>query len=200
MKEYRLVPDPLTSIFTSRFFIIVTIGFLLFSLINFQSEMTVLLLILMGILVSTNLWSLFAVSNMEIHFKIDKHRVFPDEEIRVDVRAANKKLLPVWLKVSLGFARSCFLSKSPASHSNFLLWFQESSFTWNLTSLKRGCFNIGRPEIVISDLFGFFPRQHIRKDTQDVIVFQVSVHSQLQTKNFSGFQGPKVLSWTRSTS
>jgi uncharacterized protein (DUF58 family) len=171
MKEYKPVSDPLTSMFTSRFLFYVTLSFFFISLLNYQSEMTVLTLIVLGILFFTMIWSRFSVSNMKVEFKVDKHRVFPDEEIRIDVRAENNKLLPVWLKVTLKFTQSFFVSKSPTSDNCFLLWFQRSSFTWKLTSLKRGCFKIGHPQIAVSDLFGFFPKQQIRNDTTDVIVF-----------------------------
>ncbi len=148
-----------------------TLCFFFISLLNYQSEMTVLTLIILGIFIFTMIWSRFSASNMKIAFKVDKHRVFPDEEIKIVVRAENNKLLPVWLKVSLEFTNSFFVSKSPASDNCFLLWFQKSSFTWKLTCLKRGCFNIGHPQIAVSDLFGFFPKQQIRNDTADVIVY-----------------------------
>ena len=171
MKEYKPVFDHQTTIFTSRFLFFIVLSFFLISLLNYQSDMTVLTLIVIGIILFTMLWSRFSVSKLKIEFKVDKHRVFPDEEIKIDVRAENNKLLPVCLKISLEFAQSFFVSKSPASSNSFLLWFQRSSFTWKLTSLKRGCFNIGHPQIAVSDLFGFFPKQQTRNDSADLIVF-----------------------------
>ena len=106
MKEYKPVFDHQTTIFTSRFLFFIVLSFFLISLLNYQSDMTVLTLIVIGIILFTMLWSRFSVSKLKIEFKVDKHRVFPDEEIKIDVRAENNKLLPIWLKVSLEFTQT----------------------------------------------------------------------------------------------
>jgi len=170
MKNYKPVSYHLTSLFTSRLLVLMAMLFLFISLINYQSDMTVITLFILVLYMFTMVWSRLAPSNITVGLKINKLRIFPGEEIKVEVKAANKKLLPVMFKVSLGIAHSFILSKSPESNNSFLLWFQESSFAWKLTAKKRGCFNIGRPQVVVSDLFGFFPRHQIRNDTQDVIV------------------------------
>jgi len=171
MKEYKPVFDHPTSIFNSSFLFFTALLLFFISLLNYQSDMTIMTLIIMGIYLSTRVWSQFAVFNMKIDIKIDKCKIFPDEEIRIEVQAANNKLLPVWLKILPEFSQSFVVSKSPASESSFLLWFQKTSFTWKLRSRKRGCFNIGRSNITVSDLFGFFPKQRIWEDMPDVIVF-----------------------------
>jgi uncharacterized protein (DUF58 family) len=171
MKEYRPVFDHQTSIFNSRFVLFMVLMFFFISLINYQSDMTILTLIIMGIFLTTSAWGRFAARNMEVRMKVDKSRVFPGEEIRIEVKAANNKLLPVWLKVEPDFSRSFIVSQRPASESCFLLWFQKTSFTWTLRSIRRGCFQIGRSNITVSDLFGFFPQQRIWEDTADIIVY-----------------------------
>jgi len=171
MNEYKPVSDHPTSIFTSQLFLYFVLSFFFISLLNYQSESTVLTLIVLVIFLFAMLWGRFSASKMKIAYKVDKHRVFPGEEIQINVRAENNKILPVWLKVSLEFTQSFFVSKRPAYDNNFLLWFQRTSFTWKLTALKRGCFNIAHSQISVSDLFGFFPKQQTRHDTTDVIVF-----------------------------
>jgi len=171
MKEYKSVFDHRTSLFSSRLLFIMVLLLFFISLLNYQSNMTVITLIIIGIFISTQLWSRFAVFNMKIKIKVDKSRVFPGEEIRIKVQAENNKLLPVWVKIRPEFSQSFTVSQSPASDGCFLLWFQKTSFTWKLTSRKRGCFSIGRSNITISDLFGFYPKQRVWEDTEDIIVY-----------------------------
>lgn len=171
MKEYKPVFDHPTSMFNSDFLFFTALLFFFISLLNYQSDMTIMTLIIMGIFLCTLLWSRFAVFNMKINIKVDKCKVFPDKEIRIEVQAENYKLLPVFLKIQPEFSQSFVVSQSPATESFFLLWFQKASFTWKLKSLKRGCFSIGRSNITVSDLFGFFPKQRVWEDMEDIIVF-----------------------------
>ncbi len=85
MKDYKPVLDPLTSMFASRFLFVAVLVCLFISLLNYQSEMTVMCLIVLGIFFFTRLWSRFAVSHMKIKFKIDKHRIKFETSVTKDL-------------------------------------------------------------------------------------------------------------------
>ena len=165
------ISSHMTTIFTSRLIILIALVFLLIALLNHQNQMTLLILLILGLIASTKIWSRFAFSRITFESKIDKYKVFPGEKIILEVAAENSKFLPVWFQVKVLMDESHFVSDTPICESSFLLWFQKTKFSWKLKSLNRGYFNIGHPRITVADLFGFFPRQKIQQDTIDVIVY-----------------------------
>ena len=167
----RPIQTHMTTIFTAPLIILFALIFLFISLLNYQTQMTVLILLVLGIIAFTKLWSRFAFSKMTIKAKIDTHKIFPEEKITFKITVMNSKLLPVWLQVRVPIDESYFISDTPTCENNFLLWFQKTTFSWSLKAMHRGCFNIGHPHIIVADLFDFFPRQKIWQDTVDVIVY-----------------------------
>jgi uncharacterized protein (DUF58 family) len=175
-KGYAMGPDQgdpfhVTTIFTSRLILMMALVFLFVSLLNHQNQMTILILLILGLIGLTNLWSRLAFSKMTFESTLDKHKVFPGEHITLEVAAENAKLLPVWLQVNLRIDPSLFVSETPTCENSYLLWFQRTRFSWTLQALNRGCYPIGHPRITIADLLGFFPRQKIQPDRVEVIVY-----------------------------
>ena len=167
----RPVQTHMTTIFTEPLIILMALVFLFISLLNHQTQLTILILLVLGMIVFTKFWSRFSFSKMTFDSEIDKNKVFPGEKIRLKIEARNNKLLPVQLQFKLMIDESHFISDTPACENSFLLWFQKTTFSWSLKAMHRGCFNIGHPHIIVADLFGFFPRLKIRQDSVDVIVY-----------------------------
>ncbi|WP_300464344.1 DUF58 domain-containing protein [Desulfobacula sp.] len=165
------VPFHVTTIFTSRLILMMALVFLFISLLNHQNQMTLLILLILGLICITKLWSRFAFSKMTFTSILDKHKIFPGERITLDITAENAKLLPVWLQVKVRINPSHFVSDTPLCENSYLLWFQRTRFSWTLQSLKRGCYPIGNPHITIADLLGFFPKQTSHSDRVEVIVY-----------------------------
>lgn len=156
--------------------------------------MAILILLVVGLIALTKVWSLFAFSKMSVELKINQTRVFPGESIRLEILAKNSKFLPVWLQVNALMSSSCFVSDKKTGESSFLLWFQKTIFIWNLKALNRGCYTMGQHRIIVSDLFGFFPRQKTRQDPVDVIVYPKIIPIRpfsMPEHNFFGFPGAK---------
>ena len=167
----RPVQTHMTTIFTEPLIILMALVFLFISLLNHQTQLTILILLVLGMIVFTKFWSRFSFSKMTFDSEIDKNKVFPGEKIRLKIEARNNKLLPVQLQFKLMIDESHFISDTPACENSFLLWFQKTTFSWSLKAMHRGCFNIGHPHIIAADLFNFFPRHKIRQDSVDVIVY-----------------------------
>ena len=104
--------------------------------------MTILILLVFSLMGLTKLWSYIAFSHMTFDTKVDKTKVFPGERIRVEIAAKNNKILPVWLELDLANDGQNFVCSAPVVESSFLLWFQETTFSWDITAQKRGCFYI----------------------------------------------------------
>ncbi|MCP4023138.1 MAG: hypothetical protein GY729_14950, partial [Desulfobacteraceae bacterium] len=183
-----------TSIFTAPMIVLFTLIFLFISLLNNQTQMTILLLLILGLVAGTKLWSRLAISKMKFQFEIDKHRVFPGEGITLKIKVENPKILPVRLQVNVLVDESQFGLDTPVMKNTFLLWFQKTELTWHLNALHRGCFNFGHPQVTISDLFGFFPRGIPKKKSVDVVVYPKIISIKpfsMPDRNFFGMPGAK---------
>ena len=171
MVKDQPVSNHFTSIFTASFIVILAFAFLFISLLLRETLLTVLILLVLGLVGLTKLWSRYGFRHMGFESKFDKTRVFPGETIRVELLAQNNKVLPVWLEAGVTTDGKGLVSKTQTLETSFLLWFQETRFSFDLLALNRGCFDMGRVQITVSDFFRFFPRERVQKDATDIIVF-----------------------------
>ena len=171
MVKDQPVSNHYTSIFTATFILILALAFLFVSLLLRETLLTVLILLVLGLVALTRLWSRYGFRHMGFESKFERTRVFPGETIRVDLLAQNNKILPVWLEAGMAADGKGLVSMSQNLETAFLLWFQETRFSFDLLALKRGCFSMGRVQITVSDLFRFFTRERVQKDATDIIIF-----------------------------
>ncbi len=166
MVKDQPVSNHLTTIFIAPPIVLLAFAFLFVSLLTRQVQMTVMILMILGLMGLTKFWSCHGFSKLVVESRPDKTRVFPGEQIRVEILAQNNKILPVW--VSAGVTQD---GNGLAFETGFLLWFQEICFVFDLTAVKRGCYHTGRFHITVSDLFRFFPRERIQQESTGIIVF-----------------------------
>jgi uncharacterized protein (DUF58 family) len=171
MVKDQPVSNHFTSIFTASFIVVLALAFLFVSLLLRETLLTVLILLVLGLVGLTRLWSRYGFRYMGFESGFERTRVFPGETIRVDLLAQNNKILPVWLEAGMTTDGKGLVSMSQTLETAFLLWFQETRFRFDLLALKRGCFDLGRVQITVSDLFRFFPRERVQKDATDIIIF-----------------------------
>ncbi len=171
MVKDQPVSNHFTSIFTATFILILALAFLFIALLLRETLLAVLILLVLGLVALTRLWSRYGFRHMAFESGFERTRVFPGETIRVDLLAQNNKILPVWLEAGMTADGKGLVSVSQTLETAFLLWFQETRFRFDLLALKRGCFDLGRVQITVSDLFRFFPRERVQKDATDIIIF-----------------------------
>ena len=171
MAKDQPVRNHLTTIFIAPPIVVLAFAFLFISLLTSQVQMTVMILLVLGLIGLTKLWSCYGFSNMVVESKPDKIRVFPNEHIRVEILVQNNKVLPVWISAGVRTDETGLASETRDPETGFLLWFQEMRFVFDFLALKRGCYPLGLAHITVSDLFRFFPRQRIQKDETDIMVF-----------------------------
>jgi len=165
------VVNHFTSIFTATFILILALAFLFIALLLRETLLAVLIFLVLGLVGLTRLWSRWGFRRMVFESRFERTRVFPGEDLRVEFLAQNNKILPVWVEAGVTADGKGLVSKGPDLETAFLLWFQETRFSFDLTAVKRGCFPMGRARITVSDLFRFFPRERIQEDAADIIVF-----------------------------
>lgn len=171
MISERPIRNHMTTIFTDPVMVLMALVFLFVSLLNHQLQLTVLILSVLGLIALARLWSMLAFSRMTFDLEMDKNRVFPGEHICFKIRAGNHKLLPVQIQVTLAIDETHLRLDSGHCENGFLLWFQKTLFVFNIKAVQRGCITMGHPGIVVGDLFNFFPRQQIRQDGVDILVY-----------------------------
>jgi uncharacterized protein (DUF58 family) len=166
--EYRLptfLIIPLIQIFVGVLLII--------ALLNDHRELTVLILIACAILIGTKVWSRLSPAKIHHETMVDKQRGFPGEIFIFSARIRNAKILPVLAQLSLSFSKDFQPADSPAALEKncSLLWYQEVNFQCHLNALRRGVHRLGKAELKVGDLFGFYSRAADTASAIEVIVY-----------------------------
>jgi uncharacterized protein (DUF58 family) len=171
------------------------VGLLLFmALLNGQRDLTVLSLILFGVVAGAKLWTRWSLAGIECSVRIDKRRLFPGEKLFLKATAENRKFLPVWLQARApvsGLAHGLSTAAAVTAEAG-LLWYQKTSFRWELAAQRRGVHHIGPLGITSGDLFGFFPKEKEMAETIEVVVYPRLVPLQSLTvprRDFFGIPG-----------
>jgi len=160
------------SIFLVPFVLVIVGLFFCMALLSGQRDLTVLSIILFSVAGGAKLWSRWCLTGIECSVSLDKRRLFPDEKILLRAKAENRKLLPLWMQVTLPLSGLIHGDASTAATGESgLLWHQTVSFRWELTARRRGIHHIGPTSIMAGDLFGFFPRKKELAGPLEVVVY-----------------------------
>lgn len=185
----------LPSIFLTPFVLAIVALFFFLALLNGQRDLTVLSLLLLCIAMLAKLWSKWSLKEISCSLTLDKCKLFPDETLLLQAKAENRKILPVWLRLSAPVSGGLSLDgkNTPEIVSETgLLWHQKADLGWELTALSRGVHRIGPLTIASGDLFGFFPRSRHLTGISEVVVFPRIVPIQplfLPPRDFFGIPG-----------
>jgi uncharacterized protein (DUF58 family) len=153
-------------------FILTGVGLLLFlALLKGQRDLTVLSLLLFCVAAGAKLWTCWSLAGIQCSARIDKRRVFPDEKLLLKARLENRKWLPVWLEARVPASGLAPGDSFTVTAEAALLWYQKTTFRWELTAQHRGVHPIGPIGITTGDLFGFFPKEKEMAEKIEVVVY-----------------------------
>ena len=147
---------------------------LAFSLVNRHHHLTFLLLILLVFAYGARFWSRLSLKNLDFFWDCENFRIFPGETVQLTVRADNRKVLPVWLRVVVSVPSDLgdAAGRDVPVREQGLLWYQSVAFDWRLTPNRRGIYRIGPPQVTAGDLLGLYPRGRAGQETPcELIVF-----------------------------
>lgn len=186
----------LPTVFGSRFVQLFVAAFLFIALLNGQRDLILFAIVLLGITNGADLWSRFSRFNLITSSAIDKSKVFPGESIELTLDVANKKWLPVWLRMKLPIPDDLepLGEEKRFARESGLLWFQQVRFSWVLTPQKRGIYPLGPPRMTVGDLMGFYPRQTGGERELEIIVYPRLIPLKpltLPKRDFFGIPGAK---------
>ena len=191
---------PLIEAPASAFLIVVAQIFMLFcmflALVFDVKELTLFALIILAMGLVSKLWSRASLNHLKCKIHLNRRRLFPDENLRIDIRVKNSKLLPVLFKVDLFAPRAIAgnVNDQWISEQIGLLWYQQTVFSRHLFPNKRGVYDLGPPNLRGGDLFGFHFRHQEAKDCLEVIVYPRIVNIRtvdLPKREFFGSPGAK---------
>ncbi len=129
-------------------------------------------------------WSRGALSGLVYRRRFQHRRVFPGEEIELQVVVENRKLLPLaWLQVQdewpLAFApkeedrltESSVPDKAYLTNTYTLRWYQRVRRRIPLLAQRRGVFAVGPAYVLSGDPFNLFERGRVLAPVERLIVY-----------------------------
>ncbi|MFH1646757.1 MAG: DUF58 domain-containing protein [Chloroflexota bacterium] len=128
------------------------------------------------------LWSRYSLASVTAERTLSEHRIFPGESIELQLRLANRKLLPLpWIELddemSTGLNPDTPLAPGyrpgygRLSRTASLLWYTSVGWKHRLYGKRRGYYTLGPLTLTSGDIFGFYPRYLTRAATDHVIVY-----------------------------
>jgi uncharacterized protein (DUF58 family) len=160
-----------SSLFITSIMMVAVGLFLFIGLLNHQHDLTILCILVFGIAVALKVWAKLAGKKIVYHLATDRYRVFPGEKFTFTATVENHKLLPVWLEVEapVDGAQNAFVD--PFTGQQTLLWYQRTRFQWQLTTLRRGIYEIGPLRAISGDLLGFFQNESESSESLEIVVY-----------------------------
>ena len=162
------------TVFNSKLILFLVMITLFGALLSRQDDLSLLALLVLLVMAGSKAWSVLSLGRVTCETKAHKERVFAGETIVLTTTVANKKFLPVWVRLEwpahhLAKVRD---GKAQASAQEAgILWHQQAAFQQMLTALRRGVYTAGPSHLQTSDLFGFFRTEKRLPATNTIIVY-----------------------------
>ena len=194
-----------SSLFITSIMMVAVGLFLFIGLLNHQHDLTILCILVFGIAITLKVWAKLAGKKIIYRLATDRYRVFPGEKFTFTATIENHKPLPVWLEVEapVDGPLNAFAEPVPFTGQQTLLWYQRTRFQWQLTTLRRGIYEVGPLRTISGDLLGFFQNESINNERLQVVVYpRIVPLAPLTFRNVSSlvFLVVKVRSTIRYTS
>lgn len=167
------LPERLGSVFAVPLMLFFVALLLFVALLQAQQELIVLCLVTIGIMAGAYLWSLISLKHTDFRVKAVRAHLFPGEKVEIDLDVINAKALPIHMTVAATVPADLKPTdkKNTLKQSSGLLGYQQATFRWHLTAIRRGVYTIGPLQVTAGDPFGFFPRPSQIPSQHEIIVF-----------------------------
>lgn len=162
------------SIYSFFFFQALVAVFLVVGLLNRQRDLTLLTLLILVIMAGARLWSRVSLRNLFVGISVDRPRLFPDEQLQVDVSIKNRKWLPVRLRLEMSVedGRQFGVDNVEFRRECGLLWYQKTNMQWRHRLHRRGVYHLAPSRTTAGDLFGFFfAEQRTERTPIEIVVY-----------------------------
>ena len=129
--------------------------------------------LLMGTL---NAWGRLGLWRLDIELSCDSARLYSGETMTLRAAIANRKALPVWIRIELDRPEALMPDPAPVTTGGIvsesgLLPFSRTAVTWTLRARRRGLHTLGPAKVVAGDLLGLADRGRPLPFRHDIVVF-----------------------------
>jgi uncharacterized protein (DUF58 family) len=171
--SHDLLHDREPTIFNSRLILFFVATGLFIALLNRQSDLSLLALLVLIVMGGTKAWSALSLARVSSTTQATPGRVFAGETLRLTTTIANRKVLPVWVRLEWS-ARNLTVAgdgRKQSAQEAGILWHQQACFRQEFTAMRRGVYSAGPTRMQTSDLFGFFRSDKKLPAANTVIVY-----------------------------
>jgi len=174
LEDPNLLQDREPTIFNSLL-ILFFVGITLFiALLYRQHDLSLLALLVLFVMAGSKVWSVLSLGGVICETKAKQERAFAGETIALATTVANKKFLPIWIRLEWPARHLAVIKDGNATataQEAAILWHQQACFQQTLTALRRGVYSAGPTRIQTSDLFGFYRTNKSLSKTNTIIVY-----------------------------
>ena len=130
------------------------------------SAITLLLMLAM------RLWGGLGLWRLDLSLSCGSDRLFCGETLRLGAEISNRKILPVWMRLSLAHAEALKpLGSESVEGESGLLPFERISGSWDFLAQKRGIHSLGPATVSASDLLDLYRKERILDFKREIVVF-----------------------------
>jgi len=174
LEDQNVLQDREPTIFNSKL-ILFFVGITLFiALLYRQNDLSLLALLVLLVMAGCKVWSVLSLGRVSCETKAQQERVFAGETIVLTTTVANKKFLPVWIRLEWPAHHLAVVKDGKAqttAQEAGILWHQQAFFQQTLTALRRGVYTAGPSHMQTSDFFGFFRTNKKLPKASAIIVY-----------------------------
>lgn len=152
--RFRRVP----SLFATSLILFI-VGILLFvALLTGNRELIILSIMVFSVVGGLKIWARYSSRMVKSILNLDKERIFAGDILFLRATVENGKALPIWAEVFVTFDDVFKVIHEDISLTGqeSLLWYQKTTFEWQIATAKRGVCILGPLVLSSGDLFGFF--------------------------------------------
>ena len=155
---------------------------LVLALLAGQGLLALICLLLLLTAGMTRLWDRWSLVRVSYQRELSQRRAFPDDEVELVIRIANRKplplvalemrdLVPSALQVSGHDSQTDIEGRQILSRSASVRWYESIVFRYRLRCTARGAYRLGPAQIEAGDPFGFYRTVMEVPDRTSLIVF-----------------------------
>ena len=126
------------------------------------------LLLMLGV----RAWARLSLARLDVSLSCPGDHLFPGESFTLRADIANRKILPVWMRLELSRPEALKpLAVGEIEGETGLLPFEKVSGSWTFSAEKRGVHRLGPARMIAGDLLGLCRKEKSLPFGQDIVVF-----------------------------
>lgn len=124
------------------------------------------------LMLAMRLWGGLGLWRLDVGLSCDSDRLFCGETLSLRAEIANRKILPVWMRLALAHAEALSpLSSEGVEGESGLLPFERISGSWSFRAMRRGVHSLGPATISAGDLLDLYRKEKTLDFRREIVVY-----------------------------